>query len=308
MKRFDVIGFGALNVDKLYRVNKIAGPEEEGFIKGFEEACGGSAANTIVGLARLGCKVGFIGKVAKDREGKMLLEDFRREGVNTGGIIQAKMGRSGVVMGFVDEKGERALYVDPGVNDIISIEEIDTKYVRQTRFLHLTSFVGEKSFETQKRLVESLPADVKVSLDPGELYACKGLETLTPLLKRCFVVMPNSRELALLTGEDDYEKGAKALLELGVKIVAVKLGSQGCYVTDEQKSQHIETFKVRVVDTTGAGDAFCAGFLYGLLNNKSLHECGRLGNFVASRCVMKMGARAGLPRLEELKALFQVVD
>ncbi|MEM1563658.1 MAG: carbohydrate kinase family protein [Candidatus Bathyarchaeia archaeon] len=303
MKRFDVIGFGALNVDKLYKVNKIAGPEEEGFIIGFEEACGGSAANTIVGLARLGCKVGFIGKVADDREGRMLLEDFRREGVNTRGIIRAKTGRSGTVMGFIDENGERALYVDPGVNDAISFKEIDVKYACQAKFLHLTSFVGEKPFEAQKKLVEILPEDVKVSVDPGELYARKGIKALNSILKRSFVFMPNSRELALLTGIKDYVEGAEKLLELGVKIVAVKLGGRGCYVTDGKEHHHIEAFNVRIVDTTGAGDAFCAGFLYGLLNNKSLKECAKLGNFVASRCIMKMGARAGLPRLEELKSL-----
>lgn len=303
MKRFDVIGFGALNVDKLYKVNKIAGPEEEGFIKGFEETCGGSAANTVVGLARLGCKVGFIGKVANDREGRMLLEDFRREGVNTRGIIRAKEGRSGTVMGFVDERGERALYVDPGVNDTISFEEVDKGYASQAKFLHLTSFVGEKSFETQKKLVETLPEDVKISMDPGELYARKGMEALKPILERSFVFMPNSRELTLLTGAEDYVEGAKQLLELGVKIVAVKLGGDGCYVTDGKESHHVEAFKVQIVDTTGAGDAFCAGFLYGLLNNKSLKECAKLGNFVASRCIMRMGARIGLPRLEELKPL-----
>jgi len=304
MKRFDVIGFGALNVDKLYKVNKIAGPEEEGFIKGFEEACGGSAANTIVGLARLGCKVSFIGKVANDREGKMLMEDFRREGVNTKGIIRADAGRSGTVMGFVDERGERALYVDPGVNDTISFEEIDMGYACQAKFIHLTSFVGKMSFETQKRLVENLPEDVKVSLDPGELYARKGIKALNPILKRTFVFMPNSRELALLTGIEDHVKGAEKMLELGVKIVAVKLSGKGCYVTDGRESHHVEAFKVQIVDTTGAGDAFCAGFLYGLLNNKSLKECAKLGNFVASRCIMKMGARTGLPRLEDLKMLF----
>jgi len=304
MKLFDVIGFGALNVDKLYKVNKIAGPEEEGFIKGFEEACGGSAANTIVGLARLGCKVGFIGKVAKDPEGKMLMEGFRREGVNTKGIIRADAGRSGTVMGFVDERGERALYVDPGVNDTISFEEIDVGYACQAKFIHLTSFVGKRSFEAQKRLVENLPEDVKVSLDPGELYARKGMKALNPILKRTFVFMPNSRELALLTGIEDYVKGVEKMLELGIKIVAVKLGGKGCYVTDGRESHHVEAFKVQIVDTTGAGDAFCAGFLYGLLNGKSLKECAKLGNFVASRCIMKMGARTGLPRLEDLKLLF----
>jgi ribokinase len=301
MKRFDVVGFGALNVDKLFKVNKIAGAEEEGFIMDCEEACGGSAANTSVGLARLGCKVGFIGKVAEDREGKMLIEDFRKEGVDTDGIIHAKNGRSGTVMGFVDKKGERALYVDPGVNDSITFDEINKEYASQTKFLHLTSFVGEKSFQTQKKLVEAAPKNVKLSLDPGELYARKGLATLESLVKRAFVLMPNRSELELLTQKTDYRKGAEFLLEKGVRIVAVKLGNKGCYVTDERSSHLIDAFKVKVVDTTGAGDAFCAGFLYGLINDKSLYECGRIGNFVASRCIMKMSARSGLPHLDDLK-------
>jgi len=300
MKQFDVVGFGALNVDKLFKVNMIAGADEEGFIIGCEEFCGGSAANTIVGLARFGCKVGFIGKVADDREGKMLIEDFRREGIDTNGIIKAKHGRSGVVMGFVDEKGERALYVDSGVNDTIEFDEISKEYAFQTRFLHLTSFVGEKSFQTQKKLVEVLPQTVKLSFDPGELYARKGLTALEPIIKRTFILMPNQNELELLTGLADYKKGVKVLLEKGVKIVAVKLGGKGCYVSDGRESHHIEAFKVEIVDTTGAGDAFCAGFLYGLINGKSLYECGRLGNFVASKCIMKMGARTGLPQLADL--------
>ncbi len=174
MTVFDAVGFGGLNVDKLFKVNKIAKAEEESFITDCEEACGGSAANTIVGLARLGCKVGFIGKVADDREGKMLVEDFCREGVDTNGIMHSKHDRSGTVMGFVDEKGDRALYVDPGVNDTIEFNEINMEYAFQTRFLHLTSFVGEKSYQTQKRLIQALPQTVKLSFDPGELYARKG--------------------------------------------------------------------------------------------------------------------------------------
>jgi ribokinase len=303
MKRFDVVGFGALNVDKLFTVNRIAGADEESFIVKCEEFCGGSAANTVVGLARLGCKVGFIGKVADDREGKMIIEDFRKEGVDINGIVKAKHGRSGVAMGFVDERGERALYVDPGVNDTIEFNEISKEYAFQTLFLHLTSFVGEKSFQTQKRLVELLPSTVKLSLDPGELYARKGLVALESIIKRTFVLMPNQSELKLLTGSDDYKKGVKVLLEKGVKIVAVKLGGKGCYVSDEKESHHIGAFKVQIVDTTGAGDAFCAGFLYGLINGKSLYECGRLGNFVASRCIMTMGARTGLPHLKDLELL-----
>ncbi len=303
MNSFDVVGFGALNVDKLFKVNKIAGIDEEGFIIDCEESCGGSAANTIVGLARLGCKVGFIGKVANDREGKMLIEDFRKESVDEKGVIRSRKGRSGTVMGFVDQKGGRALYVDPGVNDTITFNEINKEYAFKSQFLHLTSFVGKKSFETQKKLLEALPSTVKVSLDPGELYARKGMKILKPIIKRTFVLMPNHNEIKLLTKKTEYREGAKSLIKKGAKIVAIKLGSRGCYVTDGKESHHIKAFKVKVVDTTGAGDAFCAGFLYGLLKGKSLYECGEIGNFVASRCIMKIGARPGLPRFQDLKVL-----
>jgi ribokinase len=301
MNGYDVIGFGALNMDKLFRVNKIAKAEEESFITGFEEACGGSAANTTVGLARLGCRVGFVGKVARDKEGKMLLDDFNKEGVDTKGVVRTNRGRSGTVLGFVGEEGERALYIDPGVNDMLEVGELDKRYVFNSKFLHLTSFVGEKSFESQKRLLSELPENVRVSLDPGALYASMGLEKMEPIIRKTFVCMPNAGELELLTGKSDYCMGAEYLLERGVRVIAVKLGRRGCYVSDGRESHIVEAFKVKVVDTTGAGDAFNAGFLYGLLNEKDLNECGRLGNFVASRCVTKMGARTGLPKIKDLR-------
>ncbi|NIR87245.1 carbohydrate kinase family protein [Candidatus Bathyarchaeota archaeon] len=294
----DVVCFGALNMDKLYMVNRIAREEEEGCITGFKESPGGSAANTAVGLARLGIETGYIGKVSNDREGKLLLESFEKEGVDTSGIIISREGRSGVVIGFVDEEGERALYVDPGVNDTIEFEEINLEYLGSTKFLHLTSFVGEKSFEAQKRLVEAL-SGIKLSLDPGELYARKGLDALKPLLKRTFAAFLNNNEMRLLTGES-YREGSKVLLNTGIVIVAVKLGKRGCYITDGKEAHVVEPYTVKVVDTTGAGDAFCAGFLYGLLKNKELYECGKLGNFVASRCIMKMGAREGIPKFSDM--------
>jgi len=300
MSRFDVVGFGALNVDMLFKVNRIAAKEEESYITDFAETCGGSAANTVVGLARLGCRVGFIGKVARDLNGKRLLEEFRREGVDTSGIAVSNGGRSGVVMGFVDENGERALYVDPGVNDQVEFNEKNKTYASQTMFLHLTSFVGEESFRTQRRILETLPEDVMVSFDPGALHARKGLAALESIVERAFVLMPNAGELKLMTGMADYRNGAEAMIKRGVKVVAVKLGSRGCYVTDGKQSYNVEAFKADVVDTTGTGDAFCAGFLYALIKHKSLEDCGRIGNFVASKKTTKMGARAGLPMLKDL--------
>jgi ribokinase len=297
--RFDVVGFGALNADKLYEVNRIARGGEESFILETVESPGGSAANTIVGLARLGARTGFIGKIGKDHEGQLLLDDFRKEGVNTDGIVIGE-GNSGTVSAFIDRKGERALYIHPSVNDTIAFEDVNLKYAQQAEFLHLTS-MDEKPFRAQKKLISELEG-VKISLDPGEIYARKGLAALKPIIKRCFVFMPSEVELRLLTGKR-WKQGAKQLLDEGATVVAVKLGGKGCYVTDGDQGYLIPPFKSKVVDTTGAGDAFCAGFLYGLVCKKDLYASGRLGNLVASKCISRVGARTGLPKADEVRYL-----
>jgi ribokinase len=87
MIAFDAIGFGALNMDKLFKVDKLVREEDESFVHDIVQTPGGSAANTMVGLSRLGCKVGFIGKVADDAEGRELIDDFRKENVDVNGII-----------------------------------------------------------------------------------------------------------------------------------------------------------------------------------------------------------------------------
>jgi len=296
--KFEVIGFGALNVDKLFRVNRIAREGEEGFILSMSESPGGSAANTIVGLARLGVRTGFIGKVSNDHEGQLLLNDFRRESVDTDGIVIADKGNSGIVSAFVDKCGERALYVHPSVNDTLKLDEINIAYAAQTDYLHLTS-MDERPFQTQKKLIEELHS-VKVSLDPGEIYARRGLVKLRPIIKLCFVLMPSESEVKLMTGKG-WREGAKQLLNEGTRIVAVKRAEKGCYVTDGRESHAVPPRKTKVVDTTGAGDAWNAGFLYGLVKKKDLYECARLGNFAASKCIAEVGARKGLPRVNELE-------
>ncbi|NHW23271.1 MAG: carbohydrate kinase family protein [Archaeoglobales archaeon] len=288
-----VIGFGALNLDKIYRVDKIPGRDEEGFVRDLQIFPGGSAANTIVGLARLGLRTAYIGKIGDDAEGQILLGDLRREGVETRTVIRAK-GRSGTAMILVDDSGNRAILVDPGVNDTIRYDEIDLDFSREFDLLHLTSFIcknGLDSLESQKRIVKDFRI---VSFDPGMPYAERGLEDMLPILERTTIFLPNRSEIERLFGMD-YRKSADKCLELGIQIVAVKLGSEGCWIRTEEKEISVKPFRVRVVDTTGAGDAFNAGFLYGYLRGKSLEECGKIGNYVASLCIQKIGARSGLP-------------
>jgi ribokinase len=296
----DAIGFGALNLDVIYRVNEIPKEDEECFVESIEIHPGGSAANTIVGLARLNMKTGYIGKVGSDEKGKILIGDFQKEGVDTTGVIRSE-GRSGCAMVFVDGKGCRAILIDPGVNDTILYNEIDTDYVSKFRVLHLTSFVcgqNDASFRSQTRLVNEI--DISISFDPGIMYVRRGLDDLRDIIKRTTIFMPNEREIHLLTGKN-YREAAIEIIELGTEIVAVKLGRKGCYITDGREEIKLPAMTVKPVDTTGAGDAFNTGFLYGYLKEKSLEECGKLGNLVASLSVLKIGARTGLPREENLR-------
>jgi ribokinase len=297
----DVLGFGALNLDKLYRVDRIATAGEETFVKGLTISPGGSAANTIVGLTRLDIKTGYIGKIANDSEGKYILNDLINENVNVKGINITKKGRSGVCIGFVDDFGERSLYIDPGVNDNLNYKEINHDYVKSSKFVHLTSFVGNIPFKAQKFLVKNF--EINITMDPGELYARKGTDEIKSILKKTFVFLPNENEIRLLTNQN-YEIGAKELIKLGVNIVAVKLGHKGCYVTNGKENYLIPPLKKKAKDSTGAGDAFCSGFIYGLLRGKDIYECGRLGNFIASCCIDKYGARTGLPTKSELTELY----
>jgi len=291
----DVIGFGALNLDRLFQVNQIACKDEEGHIINLNESCGGSAANTIIGLARLGLETGFVGKIANDREGETLLRNLQKEDVNTEGIIKSPTGRSGTVHGYVDFKGQRALYVDPGVNDEITIEEINLKYASDAKVIHLTSFVGG-STKSQEALLETIPEQITVSLDPGMINASKGIKALETILQRTDILLINQGELdLLLPSKEGQDVKISTILNYGIKILVIKQGKKGCLVTDGVKTYLLDAYDVDCRDTTGAGDAFNSGFIYGLLEGKKIKEAAMIGNFVASCCVQELGATTGLP-------------
>lgn len=306
MKKFDVVGFGALNVDKLYNVNKISCEDEEAYITNFSISCGGSAANTIIGLSKLDIRTGFIGKVSNDSDGNLLLENLHKEGVDTEGIIISE-GRSGNVLGFVDKNGQRALYVDPGVNDLIGHDEVKLAYLKNSKVLHLTSFVGE-SINVQEDIINEIPEEIIVSLDPGRIYAERGINYLKDILNRTNIILINEEELKHLTGKKykTCKEGAEVLLEYGIDIIVIKRGDKGAYITDGNESHFIEPFNVKCIDTTGAGDAFNAGFLYGFLSNKNIEESGKIGNFAASCCIQEPGAIKGLPTISELDNLINL--
>jgi len=305
----EVVGLGALNIDHIYKVEHILDDGEAVVL----DTClspGGSAANTIYGLAKLGMKTGFSGVVGDDDGGRILLQDFQQVGVDITNIRVKKGAKTGSVLCLSDKLGRRSLYVLPGANNLLTINDLDFTHINQARMLHLSSFADDRQFKVVLELVDKLDSSVKLSFAPGALYAVKGLKALAPILKRTHLLFINENEIRQLTGEDVIG-GAESCLRQGCQKVVVTVGTGKRlrkaiavgYIRDAEHEYIIEPVSRDIgaeVDTTGAGDAFAAGFIYGLLKGKGLEECSRLGNIVAQFCITKIGAREGLPTLNQL--------
>ena len=300
----EIIGFGALNVDRLYSVDKIVSHDEESFITSETDTPGGSAANTIVGLARLGCSTSIIGKIAEDDEGDLIEYNLAINGVYTNNLIYSESGSTGKCIGFVDKNGERCLYISPGVNDDIKIGEINPLNIMRCKIMHYTSFVGD-SFNTQIELLEKLSKETLLSFDPGMLYVEKGFDELKPILERTDILLINESELRLLCNNDydDLKELTLGLLDLGIDTVVVKQGSKGVFAINNSQECFVEAYECEVVDTTGAGDSFNSGFLYSFLRGYNLEKSCSIGNWVASRAIQGFGMEK-FPTAKELEDFF----
>ncbi|MGB8312033.1 MAG: carbohydrate kinase family protein [Halobacteriota archaeon] len=287
----DVIGFGAINCDKIYKVDKIASPGQEVGVMSVAHHPGGSAPNTAVGLARLGVKTGVIGVVGQDKEGTALLEDLKKEGVEATGI-RIKEGNTGTALIFIDKYGERTIYILPSVNDDYSPS--DYEYAKTAKFLHLCSFMSREQLKKQINFVKKLKSSkIKISFSPGDIYSNFGLDALKPIIELSHVVFLNKYETELLTNLD-YCTGALSLVAMGAQIVVVTLGNLGCFLAIDSHTYAIPAYESKVADTVGAGDAFAAGFIYGMLVGEDACTCGRYGNLLASMSISKFGSRKGL--------------
>ena len=320
MSNIEVVGLGALNIDHLYKVERIL-DDGEAVVNESISSPGGSAANTIYGLAKLGVKTGFTGAVGDDNEGKILLEDFQKAGVDISQIRVKHQTKTSSVLCLSDKLGRRSLYDLPGANNLLTIDDLDLTYINQAKWLHFSS--TDRQFKIFLELIGRLNLSTKVSFAPGALYAPKGLKALTPILARTYVLFINQDELQQLTGQDVIV-GAETCLKQGCQVVVVTLGkgmrlslgrgvshrtvTATCYIRDAENEYMIEPSnknKISALDTTGAGDAFATGFLYGLLKGKELEDCGRLGDTVAQFSITKVGARQGLPTFIELSQRYE---
>lgn len=264
---------------------------------------GGCAVNAAIALARLGIPVEVIGKVGEDPFGDFLLSELEKNKVGTKGVSRDPMIGTSATMVMVHPDGERSFIHYLGANARLLPGDIDFGRIERSAILHFAGFFvlpGMDGLPAVDLFKKARAAGVTIFLDTVWDASGRWIELLAPCLPLVDYFVPNLAEAQELTGLDRPEEVGRALLDRGVGVVALKMGADGCLVmTGKGEKIRIPAFRVSVVDGTGAGDAFAAGFIAGVWLRWPLERTARLANAVGALCVTEAGASGGIRSLPE---------
>lgn len=287
---------GSLNMDLVVRAPRHPRPGETLIGSQFQTFPGGKGANQAVAAARLGATVRLIGRVGNDAFGDALLQTVRQDGVDTSFIYRDPEAASGVALITLDEGGQNTIVVASGANMRVSPEDVAQ---------------AEAAFEGANLLLMQLECPLEAVEAAADLAQRRGIPVvLNPaparplpasLLAKVDYLLPNQTELQLLAeGEAEPSAAAARLLKNGVRNLVVTLGEEGALLVTAEMQQKFEAYRVAVVDTVAAGDAFTAAFCVALLEGKSLPEAVQWGNAAGAIAVTRPGAQTSMPKRAEL--------
>ncbi len=295
-REFDVVGFGLNAVDHLVTIPRFPQFNTKVRLTDHRQMSGGQVSSTMVGAQRLGLRAAYIGKVGYDNEGRMLIESLQKEGIDCGGLMIAVGAKTqGAVIIIEQFSGERTILWYHDDETRITSEELKREMIACARVLHIDGFDTKAAVQAANWAHE---AGMPITIDLDTLYP--GIDELLPLVDCLITSQSLSNELA---GTMDEHEAIKKLHErYGCYLVAMTQGSRGALAYVEGNFIASSAFRPPVIrDTTGAGDAFRAGFIYGLCKGLSIEETMRVANAVAALQCREMGARDGLPTEDELK-------
>jgi sugar/nucleoside kinase (ribokinase family) len=269
---------------------------------------GGCAANTGVSLAKIGIRTAVIGKVGNDGFGDFLVQVLQQHGIDTRGVRRDEQEATSATMVMVHSDGERSFLHYIGANAALRLEDVDIDTVRQSQVLHVAGALvmpgidGEPTAQLLRRAKEM---GVITSFDTVWNTSSGWMNTVKPCLPYVDYMIPSIEEAKMLTGKEDPEDIAQVFLAHGVKVVGLKMGERGCYIRSSEVKLAIPRYQVQAVDALGAGDAFAAGFLTGVVKGWDLEQTGRFANAVGALCVTALGATTGVRSLQETLEFMQ---
>ena len=272
-------------------------------VSSIDFANGGDALNVAVVCRKLGNAVGFCGKVGDDDQGTFLIKKMEGYGLSTDGVIITGEAPTSTAVALIQGAGERNFLFNGGATLTFQYEDIPQQVVDESDIIFVGGTFTMPRFDGEgaRRLFRYVKEQGKITaMDVTYDSAGLWMKTIEPCLEYLDFFMPSEEQARDITGTEDVEKMADVLFEKGVKTALIKMGSKGVYVKNDTIDGLFPPSRVdEVVDTTGAGDSFVAGFLTGINRGQSIEECIGLGQAVAGRCIRKLGATAGLDDIEE---------
>jgi sugar/nucleoside kinase (ribokinase family) len=276
-------------------------PGKEIFAQNYELTLGSSSAICAVGLARLGNEVVFVGTVGADANGDFCLTMLNRERVDVTWVSRREDLTTGITVS-ISSRRDRSLVTFAGAMSRLSAGDISSETFAGSRHLHVSGYFLQTGLHSglpdlfRRARAAGLTTSLDCGYDPTETWD----SGLLAVLEETDVFFPNEIETRGITGQSDPERGLQ-LLENGRTLLIEKLGSGGCIARDCGRTICIPAFPVEVVDTTGAGDSFVAGFLHGWLRRQDLTACLRLASACGALSTRGIGGTGAQPRLQEVE-------
>ena len=292
----EILVVGSLNADLVVRAPRFPQPGETISGEDLQVIPGGKGANQAVAAARLGASVSMLGRVGKDNFGDFLLENLKQNKVDAS-LAQRDDSSTGTAIIVVDASGQNSIVLSAGANGNVSTTDVDNISFANYQLLLLQLEIPLPAvLRAAQRAKEN---NVRVILNPAPAR-----QLPDELIALADFIIPNETELSLLTGQkiediSSAESAVRNLLRRGAKNVIVTLGSKGALLVNKETNKQVDTFKVDVIDTTAAGDAFIGGFATALLQNKSLEESVQYGCACGALATTKFGAQPSLPTKAE---------
>ena len=294
---------GSYNAGFVIDVDEIPVPGETVLGSDFTEGPGGKGSNQAIGVARLGANTSFVGRVGDDHYGDEAFDRWAQEGVDTEAVDRVEGVATGAGFVIVDEDGENAIAVAPGANADLDAEDVEaaSEQIRNADVVLCQLEIGDGAVERALELASD--AGVRTVLNPAPARALPA-----PTLESVDYLTPNATEARLLAGlEPDAnvpnETVGRELLSLGVGCVVMTIGEAGALIVTEDDLVRVPAPAVDVVDTTGAGDAFNAGFAVALTAGHDVTAATRFGCQTGAHCVTAREVIPGLPTRDDLEAV-----
>ena len=286
---YDCIGIGRACLDILGVYHRFPKTDEKMKIKRIIIEGGGQASTALVVLSRLGLKVKFIGRIGKDLAGKFVLEKMKKEGIDINDVIWEK--ETPLAMIFVSKSGKRTILYSS--YEKLEPFEIDERIVRKTRIM----LFDPQESETLLRNLDKIKSNgIKIVYDAEKKV--KGIERV---IREVDYFIASSSFIKDYFGNMRVKDGIRKLIKMGGKFVCVTLGEKGSITFYKGKWIHVPAFKVKVVDTTGCGDTYHAGFIYGILKGWDEVRSMKFASYLAGLCAEGLGGRETLPTFQSIK-------